>query len=121
MLKLIYNYITQWFKKQDLKTKLFIVICFIGLGYLMYLGAGKAYYKYKYFKALETEITLKDQYIEELENKVSEALEVGEKVTNTVKKNKVAIYKKLKQDEEIINNSDFSDAKLDKLLAKYEK
>ena len=121
MIPLIYNYIKHWFNRQDLKTKLFIVVCFIGLAYLMYLGAGKAYYKYKYFKQLETEVLQKNKRIEELENTVSKQLEIGEITTIKVKKSKIAIDKKLKEDEKIINNSTISDDDIANFIAKHQK
>lgn len=85
----------------------------------MFLGGQKSYYKYRYFKSLETTVNVLKDSIEVSNQRIEDILSKGQKTTTQSRNSSIAIDNKLKEDEKFIDASDFSDDKLDKLLAKY--
>lgn len=117
--QLIFSYITDYWKKQSAKEKFFIILIAIGFGFGMYHYSSKVYYKYKYFKQLETQVTILKDSILNINEREKEIIVKGKSSTTKAKTSSKAIDKKLKEDEKIIDDSDITDVQLDSLLAKY--
>lgn len=117
--KLLFSYTLDYWKKQSQKEKFFIILVVLAMGFGMYHYTGKAWYKYKYFKALEKEVvTLKDS-ISLINKKEAKIITKAKTTTKKAKTKAKAIDTKLKEDEKTIDNSDVSDDELRDFLAKY--
>tara|TARA_Y100001973_G_C4981562_1_gene224449 strand:- start:156 stop:509 length:354 start_codon:yes stop_codon:yes gene_type:complete len=112
--------ILTWFKKQKTITKLFIIIATIAMVYAVRVGVGKAYYKYQYFKTVEKKYTAAKDSIQSLNLEIKDLTQKQQIRTKNVQKKSKAINDKLKQDEEIIDNRNYSDAELNDFLSKYQ-
>ena len=119
MIPLIFNYIKHWFIRQSTTAKLFIIICAIGIVYVGYISAGKAYYKYQYFKELEREVTNLKDSVSAYNKREQKLLNTLKNTTKTSQKKFQDIDTKLKQDEEIIDNSTVTDSELQDFLSKF--
>ena len=120
MFPLLFNFIKQWFKRQNITSKVLIVILFLATLYIGYISIQKGYYKYKYFKGLETQVTTLQDSLQSSNERINDLLTKGKTTTINVKKNASAIDKKLQEDEKTIDNANVSDTELHKFLAKYE-
>lgn len=56
----------QWFINLSTKAKVVTAIAFVVFGYIVYLSASKAYYKYQYFLEQEKQVLVLEQKYEEL-------------------------------------------------------
>jgi len=112
--------IWNWFKMQSPITKLFILIAAVAVIYGIYVGLGKAYYKYEYFKTVEQKYHTAKDSIASLNSEIKNLTQKQQIRTKNVQKKSKAINDKLKQDEEIIDNRNYSDAELDDFLSEYQ-
>ncbi len=109
-----------WFKIQSPIAKLFIIIALIAVGYAIYSGVGKGYYKYQYFKSIEKQYSQAKDSIVSLNTEIKNLTQNQQNRTKNVQKKSKDINDKLKQDEEIIDNRNYTDAELNDFLAEYQ-
>lgn len=121
MIPLLFNYIKHWWLGLNATSKVLSLLLILAIGYGIYTYSGKALYKYRYFKALETQVeTLRDSILR-YEIRVTNLIESGKKDTEKTKKQSALIDKKLKEDEETIDNSTISDDDIVEFITKHQK
>ena len=120
MIPLLFSYLKQYWKKQTIKEKTFILLLIIATLIISYISLQKVYYKYQLTKARAERVELLENALEEITKRYSDVLLEGEKTTKQVQKKASAIDKKLQDDEKTIDNSTVTDAQLREFLSKYE-
>jgi hypothetical protein len=112
-------FILFWNRQTTRQKATFIVIGLL-LCAVLFIGSQKAYYKYKYFKGKEKQVTELLKVVEVKEFKIDSLINTQIVVTKDVQKKSKGITEKLKQDVEEINNSTVSNEQLNNMLAKYD-
>lgn len=110
---------TYW-EALSIRSKVIHVIFVLVSLMLLYYAGGKAFYKYKYFKRLESEVKVLKKEKEASEFKIDSLIGVTQETTAKVKKKSKSIDKKRIRDEEIIDNKSYSDDELDEFLSDYQ-
>lgn len=85
----------------------------------MYYASSKAFYKYKYFKQVEKELTITKDEINKKNHLIDSILNSSRKHTKEVKQKAVSIDTKLKQDEKNIDDTVVSDDALNEFITKH--
>lgn len=96
-----------------------MVVALVLLCGLVYFGSSKIYYKYKYFKAVEKQLTITQNEIKTYQEKEQKLIEEGKTTVVKAKKRSKNIDTKLKNDEKAIDNSTINDIQLRDFLAKH--
>ena len=112
--------IIAFWKKRTTLEKLFLIIIVVGFIYTSFTTVQKGIYKYRYYKAIENDYRTAKDSIEALNLRLKDLTQKQEIRTKTVQKKAQSIQDKLKQDEEIIDNRDYTDDELDDFIAKYQ-
>lgn len=108
-----------WFKSLSTPWKAFVGLFVVAFFAVSYLTAKVSYSHYQRVKWIKENIEVLISEKQENTIKTDSALAKGEEVTKqTIIKNK-AIDKKLENEKSIIDNSEYSNDKLDSLLTKY--
>ena len=99
------------------KLKIYAVIVVISV--ILYFVGQSAYYKYQWFKEKINRVESIEVRLDTLENRKNKEIK---SISNNVTKSrntKTNITNKLKKDEETIDNSDVTDADVDRLLTRF--
>lgn len=115
MVQILFNF---WRNLQT-KSKLFLVAVIILLCFVMYYASTKAYYKYKYFKQVEKELTISKNEIKNKDIIIDSIIANSKQHTKTVRKKATSIDSKLKQDEKTIDDTVIDDDALNEFITKH--
>lgn len=102
-----------------MKSKLFLIAVIILLCFVMYYASSKAYYKYKYFKQVEKELTISQNEIKKQNILIDSIIANSRTHTKTVRKKATSIDSKLLQDEKTIDDTIIDDDALNEFITKH--
>jgi sensor histidine kinase YesM len=116
----MFNLIAFWFKNLSATKKIFTITVLFFLIIIAVLSVRLSYSEYLRLKGIESQFKEAKDKIEAFENRELELIEELKKVSLKASKDNKGINKKLKQDEETINNDTVSNNDLIDFLAKHE-
>ena len=113
--------VSLWFKSLSKTYKAFLVVVLMLLAVISYQSGRYMYVKYKYIKTLEKELTTLKKDIQDSESEELNIVKENNEISKKTKVKNQTINKKLKQDEEDIDNSSIGDDEIRRFVSKHTK
>lgn len=112
----MFSLLSLFWKKQNIKGKIGIIILIFFIGIITYLATENAYLKYKNSRKIKKELVQEKKQKQKIKQKQIKVITRGKTVTREIVKKSNQIDKKLKQDENNNNNNNITDLELQKYI-----